>query len=546
MLLFALVVWVGVCTGNISFENGPLFNLFEARFERLWTTHRRSASNEPLLCNQQLMVFSADLADEISAGAAPPAVDVWQSKLNRLEAAAAYEHDVAALVVGVAFQTPEAFWAAVIASSEHAAALSGVEYAEFGVGHEPLNGVWVLTLAKARAGAAKSAASACPPLAAQKLFVPLGVESLRQVSIGTPTDILATDAGGAVVRRYVGCFREIGSALTCGNSHCCPTWSLGMAPQAGATWVSTSLDSTCYAASASASRAPELFKRRPLASGTAAMSWEKVAGSFARVSVGRAGVVYGISAAKNLYKLDFETSKWTLMPGQFQHVAVGADGTVWAIDHANARVMRRRDGQWIHVKGHLDHIAVGDAGSVWGIGAADKRLYAYAGDAIGWRRFSGGDSEVDAMGQQTPRYVSVGANTYELWLVDTAGTVFRLARPDLAAALLAGTAGEPMEATDDDSLHLSAVAGLTAALPDDDMAPFTTSTPISETISPIGGGTKTPELAKLSISKNPAPTTTTIRAAAQGTAAAATAAAATTASLAQLSVAWAVVAHQQL
>ena len=112
---------------------------------------------------------------------------------------------------------------------------------------------------------------------------------------------------------------------------------------------------------------------------------------------------------------------------------------------------------------------------------------------------------------QAARYVAVGANSYEVWLIDTSGTPHRLARPDLASQLLAGTIGEPMQAFADDNQHQAAADALTAALPDDDMTAHTlapTPTPLAEPITPIGGQGRAATLSAVSVVKNtPAPTT---------------------------------------
>lgn len=501
-IAFVLCLLVLDCAvANIGFRNGPLFTVFEIRLQEKLAAHRAAKGAPALACDERLMEFAADLA-----AADAPARAQWPQRLAGLAGAAAYAHDVAALLVGSAYASADAVWTALAASDAHAAAIASAEYADFGIGHEPNLGVWVIVLAKARAGQSRAA---CAPLAG-KLFVPVTADmqqTLRQVSIGAPDDIIATAASGALVQKYHACFRTTGSSLVCANSNCCPAFSLGMAPQRGASWVSTSLDGTCYAASSAQVGAPELHKRLPLVDGSSAMAWERAAGSFVKVSVGGVGTVFGISVAKNLYKL--VGAKWALLPGQFAHVAVGADGTVWAIDFDNARVLRRSKGAWQWIKGRLEHIAVGDAGSVWGVGT-DGRLYAYAGDQVGWRRFAGNETEIDSMLGQQARYVAVGANSYEVWLIDTSGTPHRLARPDLASQLLAGAIGEPMAAFADDNQHLAAADGLTSSLPDDDMSAHTlapTPTPLAEPITPIGGQT-TPVLSAVSVDKpTPAPTT---------------------------------------
>jgi hypothetical protein len=515
-MIFVFSLLLGGASANIGFANAPIYSVYEWRLSELLATHRASKSLAALACNEQLMEFAASMvADFSDKSIVSPSVDAWAGPLKELSGVSKFDHEKASLVLGVAYDSPVSFWNAVKASDSHLKEIESTEFNEVGVAYEPLNGFWLIIVAKHKAGVTRPSVTACPSLETTKLFVPVtdAAQMLRQVSIGAPDDIIATDASGALVRKYHPCFGGAGNGgagATCANSAvCCAVWSLGMAPPRGASWVGTSLDSTCYAAATTQSSAPDLYRRKPVMDGKAAMMWDRVNGSFVKVYVGGAGVVYGISTQKNLYKLDVASGKWAVLPGQWAHASVGADGSLWAIDHANGRVLRRQNGTWVYIKGKLDHIAVGDRDNVWGIGTDDGQIYAYAGDAVGWRRFNA--SAIDPMSGQRARYLSVGATSYELWVLDTSGSPLRLARPDLATALLDGKMGAPMAASADDSLHLTNATDVpAAALPDDDMTAFTlnSSAPINEPVTPIGGprSGRSTGLAPVTTSVNPATT----------------------------------------
>ena len=67
-------------------------------------------------------------------------------------------------------------------------------------------------------------------------------------------------------------------------------------------------------------------------------TWRQIDGALKKISVGTAGLIWGVNAGDNIFLYTGE-NQWEQIAGSLKWVSVGADGTVFGVN-ANDQIFR--------------------------------------------------------------------------------------------------------------------------------------------------------------------------------------------------------------
>jgi hypothetical protein len=67
-------------------------------------------------------------------------------------------------------------------------------------------------------------------------------------------------------------------------------------------------------------------------------TWRKISGALKQISVGSAGLIWGVNASDQIFRYTGE-NEWQQIQGGLKHVSVASDGTVFGVN-ANNEIFR--------------------------------------------------------------------------------------------------------------------------------------------------------------------------------------------------------------
>jgi len=138
--------------------------------------------------------------------------------------------------------------------------------------------------------------------------------------------------------------------------------------------------------------------------------WIRVTGNIKYVAVGSATDVWGLNTASKAGRIVNDQFQ-QVGDVTFANLSVGSDGTVWGVN-VNGNIYKYDGTTFIAVKGTLHQISVGSANAVWGVQT----------NGMVWRYTANGDIPFERIPGELTQ-VSVGGDG-AVWGVQTGGKIF--------------------------------------------------------------------------------------------------------------------------